>query len=810
MRFSVFIALDRGKELAMKLAHIAIDENGGRREQSLKDHTLTTARYAAENLEGVGLASVGRLCGMLHDMGKATQKFSEYLEQSVRGEAERGSVDHSTVGMIWLFDCYHGKLSKEADGLCEVAAYAIGAHHGLFDCITLENGGENGMLRRMQKDRQDLCYDEAVRVFFKECDVSAAKIDELFSAAVTEYKGFCSKLDENISRCMHGKKKSEYYFSMGLLARLVLSALMDADRRDTAEFMSGIKRDKADSRFWDFALAHEESKLKELRARAVPNELNALRAKISDDCYAFAEREGGIYRLNAPTGSGKTLAVLRYAMHHAQLHQKKRVYYIAPLLTVLDQNAEVIKDYVGDYVLEHTSDVLKEELSEAARSRYEILSESWDAPIVITTLVQFLNTLFEGRTSCVRRFNALSDSVIILDEIQSLPVKLTTMTNSALNFLAENCGATIIACSATQPDSSHIPIQLRTSKECEIAKIEDDTPFMRNRVVDRCSKYGYTTEELAGLALEASETRDSVLFICNTKNSAHALYEELKSIVSKRPEEIRLFHLSAAMCKKHREDTLNAINGSLRKYKTICVSTQVVEAGVDFSFECVIRVCAGMDSIAQAAGRCNRSWEYPDICEVWIVNSKDENIDMLSEIRNAQNATLSVLDGVTKGDNLLQPQYIKLYYDKYYGLSGVKEILNYPLPELNSDMYALLSTNDMKRSSVQECNKLLNQSFKTAGKNFSVFDEKTAEAIVPYNEQAKEIIADLCSERAKHDVAFVKRRLSHAKPYTVSLYDNQVRDFSDAGYLTASELYLILTEQCYDAEVGVVKGKNIF
>lgn len=697
------------------------------------------------------------------------------------------------------------------------------------------------------RDNNKSCK-EAAQKFFEEC-VSESEVDGVFTEAVKELKRFLDKIPywEELPRA----------FCIGMTARLVLSALMDADRRDTAEFMENAKRDAQDV-CWDKALEYEEEKLCQLRKRAQVKtqtddrasaqvnmqtddrasaqvnmqtddranmqgenaqekvlgnridkikKLNALRDDISDKCYKAAENEGGIYRMNAPTGSGKTLAVLRYALRHAQIHNKTRIFYIAPLLTIIDQNAKVMKDAVGDgvEVLEHTSDVLKDNMSEKESSRYDILAESWNAPVVITTLVQFLNTLFDDKTTCVRRMNALANSVIILDDLQSLPFKITNMTNTALNFLASCCGATIVCCSATQPEGA--PVHLKTKG----ALVEiPETGERRNRVSQHFEKYGYDIDKLSDMVANSLDDCDSVLLVCNTKSTAAEVFKNLKE----RLKDTNVYHLSAAMCKKHRDDTLEKVNANLRKQKTVCISTQVIEAGVDISFQRVIRVCAGMDSIVQAAGRCNRGWEYDGVCDVWIVNVNNENTTYLPEIKWAQDATRKLLSFVQDNEDLLQAKYMKKYYEGFYSDSRVSGVLNFPckMRDYNKKtLYSLLSRNVCGAPNGMTRNVLVNQAFKSAGQQFSVFDANTTAAIVPYDKTAKEIIESLCSERAAHDFAFVKELLRRAKPYIVSLYDYQVKKLEDAGCIKSNDRYNILQTEGYDKDLGVItEHESIF
>ena len=248
---------------------------------------------------------------------------------------------------------------------------------------------------------------------------------------------------------------AEIQFYYGLLARLVLSAVMDGDRQDTAEYMEDnpypVQRTGEERReMWQDCLAFLEEKLEQFPQDAP---IQRARRAISDRCADCAEKPGGVLRLNVPTGGGKTLSALRYALAHAAKWNKSRIILTSSLLSILDQNAAVIRGALPDQslILEHHSDVVRTKELER-QPEWEMLCEQWSAPIVVTTLVQLLNTLFSGKTACIRRFQALADSIIVIDEVQTVPAHLLTLFNLAVNFLSAVCHATVVLCSATQPE----------------------------------------------------------------------------------------------------------------------------------------------------------------------------------------------------------------------------------------------------------------------------------------------------------------------------------------------------------------------
>jgi len=290
------------------LAHIT-EKNGIRKEQSLYEHSFHTAEYASESLKNVGFYHMAYMAGLLHDMGKATRKFNNYLEDAYAGKpVVRGSVNHTFAGVIYLLENYHKESSTSIDRLtAEVISYAVGAHHGLFDCVDLN--GKNGFIYRLNKDKDELCYEEALRNF-EEQVADEYEIGKLFKKASIEFESFYRKLVTDFR-----KSSQKIFFQIGLLARLLLSAVIYGDRKDTGEFMNGFSCIDEKSVVWQMEKSYFEQKLTKFDMKS---ELNQVRNNISEQCLRFAEREAGIYRLNVPTGGGKTLCTLRYALAHAE------------------------------------------------------------------------------------------------------------------------------------------------------------------------------------------------------------------------------------------------------------------------------------------------------------------------------------------------------------------------------------------------------------------------------------------------------------------------------------------------------------
>lgn len=787
-------------------AHIT-EINGERREQSVYEHCRNTADYTAQALKPIGLYCCGFFVGLIHDIGKLSHLFCEYIRRVFEGVTdEKGTVNHSFAAVIFILENYHTDQNSDFEKLtAEILAWATASHHGIVDLFDLD--GKSGFLHRLQKDRTEICYDEVMAAFGTEFP-EKRELDELFAKAAEEITHFFKTLQTDCGQLNFCAEKSEREhtakYMCGMLARMIASALIDGDRRDTAEFMRGEKYKFiiADKALWGRQLEHFEGKISGFKA---DTPINKARAYISDSARDFARNEGGIYRITVPTGAGKTLATLRFALTHAEEHSKSRIIFVIPLLSVLDQNSDVIRDYIRDkdIITEHHSNVVKSEDSEQL-DKYELLAQTWETPVLITTLVQLLNTLFSSKTTAVRRMKSLCNSVIVIDEVQSLPHKLLYMFNEAINFLAFYCGATIVLSSATQPCFEAMAYFLALSRQCEIAPFDEKlfSAFRRTEIIDKCTPYGMSLDELADFSTEILEESKNLLIICNTRRTARDLYKYIKTRCR-----CKVFHLSNNMCAQHRTDTLKSINKSLELHeKMICVSTQLVEAGVDFSFESCIRVKAGIDNIAQAAGRCNRSNDYGHICKVYVVSLKDEKLSHLKEIRQAQDCTAQILysfsaDKERFGNDLLSAESVSEYYRCLFGTFINKETFAYPVKDIGT-LFELLSCNRnySERGNAQTHYKLT-QAFKTAGRLFEVFDSEMTDVIVPYNTEADEIINNLCSAKAKFDLSYLYSQIERAKPYTIHLFADKNKDYmlysDEKGHFTA------LQKEFYNSETGL-------
>jgi CRISPR-associated endonuclease/helicase Cas3 len=584
----------------------------------LQEVSETCARLAQK----IGAEDAGRLIGLLHDFGKYSAAFQDYLRGN---DAKRGDVDHSTAGAQWIWR--HCEERGEAGRLMgQILAVCLASHHGgLLDCLKLD--GKNGFNDRINKDD--------VKTHLHEClNLADKKILEQLFVNEKEIKKFLSKFWPKVFSFIGNEKESNLLkqFRLGLFTRFLFSCLIDADRISSADFEypNNAQLRSSGPVHWQIAIERLEAKQFQSRNEKV----DAIRRIISDQCRKRADDEQGMYTLSVPTGGGKTFSSMRFALHHAKKHQLDRIIYIIPFTSIIEQNAEEIRKAVereGDewpWVLEHHSNLIRDEMTKEDKqdeqSRYqELATENWDVPIIFTTMVQFLETLFGGGTSSARRIHNLANAVLIFDEIQSLPVNCVHLFCNAVQFLTDHARTTAVLCTATQPLLNNLRCpekgQLTFSANHEL--VENTTAVFdqlkRVQIKNSVRKQGWSGEEIAELALKQLKEKGNCLVIVNTKSWARKLY----ALCTEKTDEKNVFHLSTNLCPAHRKEILTWVRCRLdAKLPTLCISTQLIEAGVDVDFNAVIRFLAGLDSIAQAAGRCNRNGNLTQQGEVFVVN----------------------------------------------------------------------------------------------------------------------------------------------------------------------------------------------
>jgi CRISPR-associated helicase Cas3/CRISPR-associated endonuclease Cas3-HD len=800
--------------LLQSIAHIRQSDG---KIQTVEEHSRNVQRIAEWIGDKIGVKHIAGLAGLLHDAGKFSDKFANYIlsaAQNPDNPPKRGSVDHSTAGGQ-LLDRFikSGPRDKNLYLLTEIVCNAIISHHAyLHDFISPD--AESPYLARIQEKHID----------------DLADIEECFHRLVMDKEQFrrytesaARELAEFLTKPSSEDGRSRLMF----LTKFVFSSLIDADRTDTRLFEENKTWSPEADRKDLFAGYYQRllNRVSELNRHSGNESLiNHYRRMMSDFCDSFAEQPSNIYKLSIPTGGGKTLSSLRYGLRHALHHQKDRVIYIIPYTTIIEQNADEVRQILQDdeRILEHHSNVIDDldthddEWADGlvnANQRLKLAKDNWDAPIIFTTMVQFLNVFYAYGSRNIRRLHNLSRSVIVFDEVQKVPVHCVSLFNRALNFLNDFCGSSIVLCTATQPALDYVEHKLNIPAKAEIIPRtpEITCAFKRVDVIDRASQETFDTDKLASFVREQVAEMSNILVILNTRTVVKKLYQQLKARFEE--GECSVYHLSTSMCAAHRTDILQEIRKRLeRDEKLICVSTQLIEAGVDISFNCVIRSLAGLDSIAQAAGRCNRHGKDP-VRPVYIVDHAEERLDKLPEIKIGKSLTRTMLidmkrDPTAYGGDIFSDAAISRYFADFY--HHLRHQLNYFIPMLHRDMTSLLIPDAGPDSLAQTYAKnkgvrppLFNlSSMRTAAEHFQVIDSPTTAVLVPYGEEGKEIIAHLNGDISFAELSNLIRR---AQRYTVNLYKHELDQLAkNDGLMPLVDGKIhALVETAYDLEYGV-------
>lgn len=676
------------------LAHISSSGSS----QLLLDHLEGTARLAKDFALPFGGEEQAELAGLSHDIGKYSKAFQDRLH----GNPMR--VDHSTAGAV---ECW--KLQQP------FAAFAVAGHHG-----GLPNGGsrmdpsdKNTLHGRLKKQRDGLL--KPYNAWVQELTLPHAEIPDFLKQCNAELE--------------------PVFFT-----RMLYSCLVDADFLDTETFMSGKRRESSaesiDS-LWD--------KLQKNLSGWFPpkGELNTQRCKILSQCIQAGETQApGLFTLTVPTGGGKTVASLSFALAHAKKHGLKRIIYVIPYTSIIEQTADKFRTILGEEnVLEHHSNISYDLQDEATPLTTQLANaaENWDMPVVVTTAVQFFESLYAYRSSQCRKLHNIAESVIVFDEAQMLPIPYLRPCVWAISQLVKNYKASALLCTATQPALD--PLFHEFLPECTIREICPASSFTAE-VFQRVTfqKTGRLTwDELAARMNSCHQ----VLCIVNSRKSAQEVYQRLEGDGT--------YHLSTLMYPAHRWKQLTEIRERL-KQNLPCrvVSTSLIEAGVDVDFRTVFREQAGLDSILQAAGRCNREGKRP-AAESFVYIFEDEGkVPLL--FSTAIGAGKQVL---ARYEDISSPEAIHEYFRQLLDLKGKaaqdKERI---LPLIQSEPFP----------------------FRTIAERFHLIDSPTRTIYIPLEEGAK-LIGELQSGMVNRNTF---RKLGR---YSVSIYEQHFAALEQAGDL---------------------------
>ena len=679
------VDLDGGESLRA-IAHI--DESG--RRHLLSEHLQKCAVKAKTLADAFGAGEWAYQAALWHDLGKYSRAFQEKL---LHDPEKR--VDHSTAGAQYVVD----SLSK-GEGL--ILAWLIAGHHtGLTDWSSAD-AGQASLEARLKKTIEP--WRE-----YAESDILTPEI----------------KLQPPSRRPV----------DHALWIRMLFSSLVDADFLDTEAFFDHSRADlRGEYPEIPKLLELFEKYMKALQEKVPDTSLNRLRKEILDRCIEKAEEPGGIYTLTVPTGGGKTLSSMAYALHHTAQHNKRRIIYVIPYTSIIEQNADVYRKIFGDAVIEHHSQFALDDEERPELARAKLAAENWDAPIIVTTSVQFFESLFAAKPSRCRKLHNIADSVVIIDEVQTLPIPYLQAIVDKINALQKDYDTTFLLCSATQPafESFHLPESAFYGIESAKEIVPDPEALARKLRRTEITWDLEAPKSYEMLAQEVMEKKQSALIVVNTRDRARKLFETLQDLRAP------CLHLSANMCGVHRSKVIEQIRQKLRPNEPlIVVSTNLIEAGVDLDFPLLWREIAGLDSIAQAAGRCNREGRLPRLGTVTVFTFLDEPHPRY--LRNAIDVLIEIFPEIQ--DDPLSPEAFKRYFSALFKKAGDRL--------------------DQKEVAAYEINYPGRWRFATVAERFRMIDDGYSQSvIVPYDTKAEELIAKLDIDNISRSVLRKLQRYS--------------------------------------------------
>ncbi len=798
-------------------AHISDD--GFNREESVAEHTKKTTYLCSEKGKRSGLSQLMSLCGILHDMGKNKQIFNDYLyaDENARRRL-RGTIAHASTGAKYIYEKYHDS-PDHVKVMVEMISYAVAAHHGLFDCV--DEGHRDLFSQRLYKvdDYEEACGNAAKDYLGEyELDKIFAGASEEFGFAWNEIKEILLQLKPAMLE-RHGKSAPKMlseckFFLLACLQRLILSILIDSDWEATSDFMGNIDTLTSPPAFHSEEVfkkskenfkAYMNRKQQTITASTLTTQEKAIfdaRNLLQDECIQFAKQPAGIYCLPIPTGGGKTLSSLGYALEFCRLHpETERIVYVSPFISITEQNAQVFRDVIGndEWILEHHSSVIRntepgdEDYRNSGMSRYDI---NWEEPFICTTFVQFMNTLFSDKSESIRRLHRLINSVVIIDEVQSMPLKCIHTFNYMLNFLNRVCKTNVILCTATQPTLEEAECPVCYSEPKYMIKNQTDWfhKFERVKINTPEMNQKYTFESLGNEIAEREKEYKSILVVLNTKSAVRKLYDILKA------RNINVEYLTTNLCAEHRSDKIKAIKKILKdkRENIVVVSTNLIEAGVDISFECVYRSMTGLDSLAQTAGRCNRNGEM-DCGMIYLIILEGENTGNMIELQQNSRITEGIIyqyNNSEKSESLLMPGWMHEYYKNVYSYGS--DQMNFPIKDMDTNIMELLSGGFF----VRERENVMNQAYRTAGQAYRVIDEYSFGVIVPYG-KGVELIQSI---QEAPDAADIKAYIRQAQRYTVNIRGNQIKKFEGLIQPVSEkipDLYMVASPGAYNSDYGI-------
>lgn len=686
------------------------------REQSLIDHLNGTAILCAQFAEAFDSKNLGYIVGQYHDIGKYSLAFQKRIQE------DGPKVDHSTAG------------AKELRDYFAPGSFCIAGHHsGLMNKGTKIDVDNKSLCARFNKALEgSLAYD-----YYKQEVMSLPERTPSFKLKVGD---------------------NHFYTGM-FFTRMMFSCLVDADYLDTESFMqnTGGRKNSFDS----IAVLAERLEKYTAEFKPAKNKINEKRCIILDECKEKAADEPGLFTLTVPTGGGKTISSLAFALKHAMKYGKKRVIYVIPYTSIIGQTAKVFGDILGsENVVQHHMNIDYDDNEDNAVyiQKHKLATENWDAPIIVTTNVQFFESLYASKTSRCRKLHNIADSVVIFDEAQMLPVDYLLPCVKAIEELVVNYKVTAVLCTATQPSLNKF-FTVSINEIC--SDVQGLYDFFR-----RVRYENLNVIQLEELAAKLNE-HEQVLCIVNSKKDAQQIFDKLKG---------RKYHLSTFMCSEHRSKVLEEICQCLSDAKPCqVVATSLVEAGVDVDFPVVYRELAGIDNIIQAGGRCNREGKRALAdSKVYIFELDKEYKRVPTFIKRPREVSRMIL---SEFDDIAGQDAIKSYFDRLHYFEG--EGLD-------------------RKKILERTNKTY--SFADIGKDFILIEENGKSLFINRNEKSEQFLQELRLGIRNRSL------LRRASQYMVSVYPNQYEKLWGLGQVEKldDEISVLLDMQAYDEDKGLI------
>jgi CRISPR-associated endonuclease/helicase Cas3 len=733
------------EQRAVYLAHVR--ENGPQQwqEHLLEDHLRAVARLAGEFAAAFASRDWAYIAGLWHDLGKYRQAFQQYIRNAsgynpnahIEIETAPGRVDHSTAGALYA----EQQLGERG----RVLAYLIAGHHaGLPDYDTADTG-RSALKSRLQEGHTKNYLNEALRAAIP-ADIRTSQVPS--TPPIGNRDGF------RLWICM------------------LFSCLTDADFLDTEYFMTP---SQAEVRIGyprvEALLAQFNLHMETLQVQPAPTPVDAIRQQVLGHCRTAASQAPGAFSLTVPTGGGKTLSSLAFALEHAVRHGKRRVIYAIPYTSIIEQTAEVFRDVfrpLGNVVIEHHSQADVDPQQETAKSR--LACENWDAPLIVTTNVQFFESLYAARPSRCRKLHNIVNSVVILDEAQLLPPEYLGTLCQTIKLLTQHYGVTFVFCTATQPKLGSYQHVGKVFRGLDL--IREIVPNPRSlfqklrRVRIEWPSSPMQPQTWADLATALQEHEQVLCIVNGARRDARELWHLMPP---------GTYHLSALMCGQHRSDQFKDIRAKLNDNVPLrVISTPLVEAGVDVDFPIVYRALSGLDSIAQAAGRCNRNGKLPRLGQVKVFVGPNPVPRGLTRTREYK--TRELLHHLS-GDPL-SPEWFERYFDLLYG-------------SVDTDTKGIIALSRVDDT-------CLGLSFRTLANRFKLIDDREQHTVfVRYGEGNKliEQFRSLGPER------WLLRKLQR---YSVTIYENELQHMLRHGMVETMHGFFVQQTGFYHADLGLL------